>query len=171
MQRRERVVKMATKRTEQGQESQDLGSVAERTFLDLVLIWLDGTGANKPARLEPDSQKIDFVVNLPSLRQGMSSIRTLWQIKSSVKSLKTYTQPELASECFHLAFPPKYINSLKESLSPNDHFYLAFAHNKINAKPSELLQRIPEERFDWYIIDLHQQFTQGTQENYLVIPV
>jgi hypothetical protein len=162
---------MVTKKTEQGRQSQDLGNVAEETFCNLIKIWLAKTDANDPSRFMPDSQKIDFVVELPSLWKGMPSIRTFWQVKSSSQRLTKYKHPELDSECFHLPFKPKDFKSLKESVQQHEHFYLAFAHNSSNAESFELRERPLQERFEWYCVDLSQQLAGDGQENYLVIPV
>jgi hypothetical protein len=164
-------MKMTTKRTSQGFQSQELGSIAEETFNDLIMIWLANTHASAPSRLAPDSQKIDFVVELPSLWQSMSSIKTFWQIKSSAQHIKKHEHSEFGSKCFHLKLSNKTIKSLKESARQHDHFYLAFAHNFRNEQPSALRQRPPQERFEWYCIDFSQNLLSDQEENYIVIPV
>jgi len=160
---------IAVKRTEQGQQAQSFGSVAEENFYDLLRIWLDNTDANISYHLTPNSQ-IEFEVDLPSLRQGMPSVRTFWQIKSSAQKLKKHLYHELKSECFHLTFPKKAISSLREAARQHEHFYLAFAHDPSNARPSELCQRTTQERFEWYCVDISQQLVNDTQEDYIVIP-
>ena len=161
---------MAAKGSRQGTQSQNLGYVAEETFRNLMQIWLDNTDANAPSRLEPDSQKVDFLVELPSLRRGIPSIQTFWQIKSSSQRLSRVKHPELGIDCFRLPLPTKTVNSLIEAARQRKHFYLAFAHNPSNLQPSELLQTTPQERFDWYCIDLTQQLKGGEQRNYILIP-
>ncbi|WP_158288429.1 hypothetical protein [Mucilaginibacter psychrotolerans] len=161
---------MAKTARNKGFEAQELGNIAENTFSDLVQIWLAGTGVNRPSRLTPDSQKIDFVVELPSLWKGMTSMRTHWQIKSSSQKFTKHRHPELDSDCFHFSFRPNDLRSLKESVLQDEHFYLAFAHNVSNAQSSALLLLPPNERFVWYCIDLSQQMIREGEENYLVIP-
>ena len=161
---------ITTKNTDLGWQSQDIDNVARETFINIIQAWLDKTGTSEPFRLVHNSQIIDIVIDLPSMQTGISSIQTFWQIKSSSQKLKKYLHPEFESECFHLHFPQKTISSLKETLRQHEYFYLVFAHNPSNAQSYELYQRTPQERFEWYCVDLCQQLAGDVQQNYIVIP-
>lgn len=160
----------AAKRIVTGFKSQDINNVAKETFSDLVKIWMDKTGTNGLSCLTPDPQNIDFVIDLPSIRSGMSSIQTFWQIVSTSHEQKKRWHPEFGTECFHINLSNKTISCLREISQLYKHFYLAFAHTTSDAEPYELYKKAPQERFEWYCVDLSQQLENDVQEDYIVVP-
>lgn len=164
---REKLV--VTKSVNDTWQSKDMDNLAKETFGYLMRIWLDKTDSNISCSLMLDSIETDFVVELPSMRLGMSSIQTFWQIKSSSKRMEKHYHSELDVECFRLVLPKKTIDFLRESSRQHKHYYFAFAHNLSNTPISELCQCTPQERFEWYCVDLSQQL-DNDEQNYIVIP-
>lgn len=160
----------AAKRTVTCFKSQDINNVAKETFSDLVKIWMDKTETNGLSCLTPDPQNIDFVIDLPSMRSGMSSIQTFWQIVSTSHEQEKRWHPEFGTECFHINLSNKTISCLREISQLYKHFYLAFAHTTSDAEPYELYKKAPQERFEWYCVDLSQQLENDVQEDYIVVP-
>ena len=149
---------------------EDIFNIAKMTFKDMVQIWLDKSDAMVQPGYQSNMNEVDFIINLPSMQPNKETIQTLWVIESSLRKEEKHTNIELDTECFHLVFSTERILQLKEILNHNKHIFLAFAHNSTESKFSELCQIAPQERFEWYCIDLNQSLFEQTQDNFILVP-
>ena len=155
---------------DQDWQLEDIDEIAKETFNELMRIWLDRTNLNERIDRRTSLEGVDFVVDLPSMQPEMPPIQTFWIVKSALQKLERHLDSELQSWCFYITFSTKTINILREISQQYKHIYLAFAHNSINANSTELYQCTPQERFEWYCIDLSQQFSCENYKDYIVIP-
>jgi hypothetical protein len=163
--------------SQRGFDAQHLGRVAEQTFNDLLFIWTANAGALASARLEPDVQKIDLQSSIPSLWPSLPHIPFHWQVKASAKALTNIpaSKSPLNTDSFRLKVGQKAITGLMDHSRVTSPLYLVVAIQKTpGLQPHEVLQQRPEDRFNWYALDLVQYFNKlkaAAPSEYIFIPI
>jgi hypothetical protein len=156
-----------------GRDSADRGEAAERTFIDILQWWLSRTGASSPARLVPDSQKVDVKVTIPALWAGVEDIETNWQIKAARRRPPEVVNPLMMTRCYKYTISKQQMIGLRDYARSLNSLYVALGIQKDeDIRSADLYALPPFERFDWYIVDVKQQLDAGLpEESSIYIPV
>lgn len=140
---------------EKGRLSEELGRLAEDTFEELLKIWcgLDIIISKD----EPDRMGIDRRCVFLSKNGPAHQVVINWQIKA--RSITPNISRIYKEPVFVLSLGKSEVNSLTTALSFGEPVYLALAIPSL-IDLNKLLSERPEERFDWFVIDLRQYMTR-----------
>ncbi|MFI9583130.1 hypothetical protein ACIHCQ_15075 [Streptomyces sp. NPDC052236] len=151
---------LPTKTAITGQDAEQRGHIAERTFHDMLDWWTTGSGAPQVSHVIPDTQKVDLRVTVPSLWKDSENITLEWQIKSTSR-LEFVDNSSLGGRCIKLRIKRRDLQSLFEFSRSGSPLMLALAVQKNTAqRPADLLMVSPFERFHWWGLDLSQYFAR-----------
>ena len=138
------------------------GEIAESTFRDLLGVWMANVEPFQVAQLQPDTQRVDFRVTMPSLWSVAKPVQFHWQVKSVQHraDLQTSDSP-IGCPSLRYQLSRDRLAALYETNRSTEPLLLALAMQRDpDMLAHDLLQVAPAERFDWYVVDLGEYFRQ-----------
>jgi hypothetical protein len=120
--------------------------------------WLHNAGAPQPAQFSPDSQKIDYRVEIPPLWAQAEAVTTAWQIKATDRFSPEPYSP-LGMPAIKFRMKTKDLHALRDASFSGSTLMLALAVQKNPQQvPNDLLLVAPPDRFSWYGLNLAEYF-------------
>ncbi|MFI6022345.1 hypothetical protein ACIBCP_32490 [Streptomyces sp. NPDC051287] len=158
---------MNANRSRSGINAEQRGAAAESTFHDLMLLWLANMAPFHVSKTQPDTQKIDYLVRIPSLWRAADQVEFRWQIKSTDnEKIRLVSEGPLDCLCLRYEAGRKMMEGLYEA-SRTGRLLLALAVQRDTEVPAyDLMYLPPTDRFDWYVLDLEEYFRRVEWQKY-----
>ncbi|WP_411080422.1 hypothetical protein [Streptomyces sp. cmx-18-6] len=124
-----------------------------------MLLWLANATPFQVSVMQPDTQKIDYVVRIPSLWSAADQVELRWQVKSTDRERAGLVEDgPLGCASYRYRLGLKAVEGLYEA-SRSGNLLLALAVQRDSGVPAhDLMYLPPAERFDWYVVDLNEYF-------------
>ncbi|MER5264301.1 hypothetical protein ABTZ99_19725 [Actinosynnema sp. NPDC002837] len=132
-----------------------------------MLLWLANALPFQVSTVVPDTQKIDFLVRIPSLWSVADQVELKWQVKSTSRDkVNEVEQSPLGCAALRLELGRKSIEGLYAASTAGQLLLALAVQRDVSVPAYDLMYLPPSDRFDWYVLDMGEYFRATRWRNH-----